>query len=175
MKKSFLFLGLFCFASASLFGAQKFPKAKAILYDGTGQKVGEAKFSEAPTGVKIFLKVKKITPGTHAMHIHSVGLCQWPDFKSAGPHFNPSAKHHGLANPQGPHAGDMPNFEVFQNGKAKIDLILDSVTLGEGKNSLLQPGGTSLVIHASADDEMTDPAGNSGPRIACGVIQEDVH
>ena len=161
-------------ASFAGLAKEKTPKAKAIIYNSEGNKIGEATFKQMQDGVKVALKVRKLTPGTHAIHLHSVGLCQWPDFQSAGPHFNPLAKHHGFANPKGPHAGDIPNFEVFQDGKAKLELLLESVTLKEGKNSLLQPGGTSLVIHANADDEKSDPAGNSGPRIACGVVQEEV-
>ena len=145
-------------------------KAKATLINAQGQKVGEAKLEETPNGVKITLKVENLPPGIHAFHIHEKGLCQSPDFKSAGGHFNPFGKKHGLKNPQGPHAGDLPNLVVGQDGKETLEIIASLVTLKPGKNSLFQPGGTSLVIHQGPDDYLSDPAGNAGPRIACGTI-----
>ena len=96
--------------------------------------------------------------------------CDAPDFKTAGPHFNPESKKHGLQNPDGPHAGDMNNFTASKNGRAKATITNDRVTLGQGANSLLANGGVALVVHAKADDMKTDPAGNAGDRIACGVI-----
>jgi Cu-Zn family superoxide dismutase len=104
------------------------------------------------------------------MHIHTVGECHGPNFKSAGAHFNPFGKRHGMQNKDGPHAGDLPNFEVRADGTAQVEVTSLHVTLGQGKNSLLPSGKTCLVIHADADDEITDPAGNAGIRIACGVI-----
>lgn len=144
--------------------------AKATLVNTQGQKVGEAKLTETPQGVKIELKVGNLPPGVHAFHIHEKSVCTPADFASAGGHFNPFGKHHGLKNPQGPHAGDLPNLTVGPDGKAIIEVVASLVTLKEGKNSLFQPGGTSLMIHADPDDEMSDPAGNAGPRIACGPI-----
>ncbi|MDD2903549.1 MAG: superoxide dismutase family protein [Syntrophales bacterium] len=145
-------------------------KAKTTLVNPQGQKVGEATLEETSHGVKIILKVENLPPGVHAFHIHEKGLCNPPDFKSAGGHFNPFGKKHGLKNPQGPHAGDLPNLVVGQDGKETIEVIASLVTLKPGKNSLFQPGGTSLVVHQGPDDYMTDPAGNAGPRIACGTI-----
>jgi len=146
--------------------------AKAVLVNNQGQKVGEATFTETPQGVKIALQVENLPPGAHACHIHEKGLCSLPDFQSAGAHFNPLGKQHGLKNPRGPHAGDLPNLLVGPDGRGSLVTVAASVTLKEGKNSLLQPGGTSLMIHANPDDDMTDPAGNAGPRIACGVISK---
>jgi Cu-Zn family superoxide dismutase len=147
------------------------PTAKATLVNPQGQKVGEATLTQTDNGVKIELVVENLPPGVHAFHIHEKGLCQGPDFKSAGGHFNPFHKQHGLNNPQGPHAGDLPNITVGPDGKAKVTEMAKLVTLKAGeKNSLFQPGGTSLVIHVGPDDNVSDPAGDAGPRIACGPI-----
>jgi len=144
--------------------------AKSTLVNTQGQKVGEATLTETAQGVKIDLRVENLPPGVHAFHIHEKGDCHGPDFASAGGHFNPSGKHHGLKNPQGPHAGDLPNLTVGPDGRGSATAVNTLVTLKEGKNSLFQPGGTSLVIHEKADDDVSDPAGNAGPRIACGPI-----
>ncbi|MFA4902331.1 MAG: superoxide dismutase family protein [Desulfobaccales bacterium] len=145
--------------------------AKATLVNNQGQKVGEATLTETPQGVKIVMTVENLPPGEHAFHIHAKSTCTMPDFMGAGGHFNPFDKKHGLKNPAGPHAGDLPNITVGPDGKAKVEAWASQVTLKEGqKNSLFQPDGTSLVIHAAPDDNVTDPAGNAGPRIACGPI-----
>jgi Cu-Zn family superoxide dismutase len=147
------------------------PAAKATLINPQGQKVGEAALTETPQGVKIVLKVENLPPGDHACHIHGKGACNSPDFMTAGGHFNPFGKKHGLKNSEGPHAGDLPDVKVGQDGKGSLEVVATLVTLKEGpKNSLFQPEGTSLVIHANPDDNITDPAGNAGARLACGTI-----
>jgi Cu-Zn family superoxide dismutase len=142
----------------------------ADLLDGQGKSIGGATLIQEKAGVRIVVKASGMTPGAHGFHIHAVGECHGPDFKSAGGHFNPFMKKHGRNNPEGPHAGDLPNLVVGSDGTVKAEVMATLVTLGDGPNSLFQPGGTCLVIHAAADDEVTDPAGNAGARVACGVI-----
>lgn len=145
--------------------------AKAALVNAQGQQVGQATLTQIHDGVKIQLTVENLPPGVHAFHIHAKGDCQGPDFKSASGHFNPFNKEHGVNNPKGPHAGDLPNLTVGSDGKGSLTVTNTMVTLESGpKNSLFQEGGTSLVIHADPDDYKTDPAGNAGARIACGPI-----
>jgi len=156
--------------SASLPLVAQQNSVKVELKDLQGASVGTATLSAAAGGgVSIALDVKSLAPGEHAFHVHQVAKCE-PPFASAGPHFNPEGKKHGLENPAGSHAGDMNNFTVGSDGTARISVTNKQVTLGDGANSLFANGGTSLVIHAKADDMKTDPAGNAGDRIACGVI-----
>jgi Cu-Zn family superoxide dismutase len=145
-------------------------RAAAPLRNAEGQVLGMAIFTQEAQGVRISVTVKGLSPGEHGIHIHSVGKCEPPDFLSAGPHFNPTNKKHGLTNPEGPHAGDLPNLVVGEDGSAVYEHITDRVTLTPGELSLFDEDGSSLVIHAGPDDQMTDPAGNSGARVLCGVI-----
>lgn len=146
--------------------------ANADILNAQGERIGTAKIQPSRDGVRITVEVSQLPAGTHGIHIHNVGKCQGPAFASAGPHLNPASKEHGKDNPKGPHAGDLLNLQVNADGTGSALLESTEATLGEGPNSLFHEGGTSLVIHAAADDYKTDPAGNSGARIACGVIQK---
>jgi Cu-Zn family superoxide dismutase len=142
------------------------------LKDTNGQSVGSAILSEGKggSGVTIKLNLTKLAPGEHAIHFHQVAKCEAPAFTTAGGHFNPDQKQHGLQNLAGPHAGDMPNFTVKADGTSKATVTDPRVNLGAGDHSLFTNGGTALVIHAKADDMKSDPAGNAGDRVACGAI-----
>lgn len=144
--------------------------AEAILKDKNGKQVGAATLIETAEGVRLAVTGYRLPPGAHGLHIHAVGLCEPPEFTSAGAHFNPGRKQHGRTNPAGPHAGDLPNLVVAASGEGGLDITTKAITLGPGPNSVLGDKPTALVVHANPDDDKTDPTGNSGGRIACGVI-----
>ncbi len=169
------FLPIFVLSIAVV--AKSTPKTTVELKDAQGKSVGTAVLwssagKKAEPGVFIKLNLHDLPPGEHALHFHGKAQCDPPDFKSAGPHFNPDGKKHGLENPEGHHAGDMNNFTVNAKGHARLRVLNKGVTLGDDSHSLFSNGGTALVVHAKADDLKTDPAGNAGDRIACGVIKK---
>jgi superoxide dismutase, Cu-Zn family len=161
--------GLLAGLTVSSVSAQT-PTATAEIKNAQGQTVGNATFTAQGSGVQVSGTVRNLPAGQHGIHIHDVGQCVPADFASAGGHFNPEGKQHGLQNPQGAHAGDLPNLVVAADGTGTISATATRAALGTGTNQLGKSGGTALVIHADADDEKTDPTGNSGGRIACGVI-----
>ena len=160
--------------SAAAQNPQPVKQIKVKLTTSQGQPAGTAVFKQEKDGVRVKVSLENIPFGEHGVHIHQNPSCDPPDFKSAGAHFNPTGKQHGFQNPMGHHAGDTPtNVSVGEDHMGSASWLLTDVTLEPGApNSLLSNGGTSIVVHEHADDMKTDPSGNSGNRIACGVIRQ---
>ncbi len=148
---------------------------RAELRNPGGQTVGAATFTEGGGGVHIVLEVHGLPPGAKGVHVHEVGRCEPPSFTSAGSHFNPGKRQHGTLNPQGPHAGDLPNITIAPDGTGRLEITTDRITLRGGSLSVFDADGSALVVHAAPDDLRTDPTGNSGARAACGVILREEH
>ena len=172
IRNLLLIPALLCICAAAALADTAPKSANADIMNAQGAKIGTAKLKAVSGGVQIMVKVAGLPAGDHGIHIHTVGKCEGPAFTTAGGHFNPTMAHHGVNNTMDPHphAGDLPNLTVGADGKGSASVLDKDVTLGDGANSLFHDGGTSLVIHAKADDLMSDPSGNSGDRIACGVI-----
>ncbi|MFC7370935.1 superoxide dismutase family protein [Fictibacillus iocasae] len=146
---------------------------KVNLMDAKGRNSGTAQLKQTAEGVEIKVNAKGLTPGEHGIHFHEIGKCEAPSFESAGKHFNPEKKKHGFNNPEGFHAGDIPNLKADKKGTAKVTFVSQNVTLAKGSpNALLKKGGTAIVVHEKADDYKTDPSGNSGGRVLCGEIKK---
>lgn len=146
-------------------------KASAQLFDAKGAKSGTAILTENGDGLKLQVQASGLASGTYGMHLHMVGKCEGPKFESAGSHWNPSAKQHGLENPQGAHGGDLPNLEAVTGKATDYTREVKGATLSKGTMSVLDTDGTAIVIHAKPDDYKTDPSGNSGDRVICGVFE----
>lgn len=144
--------------------------ATADLRDAQGRTVATATLVQDGGEVDITMNATNLPPGPHGFHLHETGTCTPPDFTSAGGHFAPQSRQHGFENPAGPHAGDLPNLDVAADGTARVTIENERVTLTGGPASLFDADGTALVVHAGPDDYRTDPSGDSGARIACGVI-----
>lgn len=145
--------------------------ASATIIDGSGGTIGTAMFTEDATGrLHVNVHVYGLTPGLHGIHVHAVGQCTGPAFTSAGGHHNPLGAQHGLESPAGAHAGDLPNLIVNANGRGHLDAVSELATLSVGSVSVFDSDGSAIVIHAAEDDQVTNPTGNSGARVACGVI-----
>jgi Cu-Zn family superoxide dismutase len=158
-------------AAASKKSAPATPPATAEVKTADGKDVGIVTLTQTRSGVRLSGSLNGLPAGEHALHVHSVGKCE-PPFTSAGPHFNPAQKKHGKLNPEGHHAGDMDNIVVPASGNLALKMVNKDITLEKGKpNSVFQEGGTAVVVHAAKDDYTTDPTGNAGDRIACGVVK----
>ncbi|UOR14064.1 superoxide dismutase family protein [Halobacillus amylolyticus] len=143
---------------------------ESALYNQAGDRIGTVTLTEQPGGVEVKVKAEGLEAGPHGIHIHEFPKCEGPDFKSAGNHFNPTQKKHGLMNQKGAHVGDLPNIDAESSGMADAKLMLPEATLKDGQTSLLRKEGTSVVIHSGPDDGMSQPAGDSGDRVACAEI-----
>ena len=153
-------------AGCAISAQAKLTTARAVLHDTSGKEVGKARLQQVGKGIKVTLQASKLAAGTHGVHIHTVGKCDAPDFASAGSHWNPTGRQHGKDNPAGMHKGDLPNMVIGSNGRGTLAFTVDGAVLGD----LLDADGAAVVVHATADDYHTDPSGNSGARIACGVL-----
>lgn len=141
--------------------------AVAMLRTSAGADAGRATATEVSGGLRFTVDVKDMPPGTHGVHAHTTGRCDAPGFETAGPHWNPTAMKHGTMNPQGPHQGDVPNLIIDSGGRGTVAATIPGATMA----GLLDADGAAFVVHAGPDDLKTDPSGNSGGRIACGVFQ----
>ncbi|RCW66932.1 superoxide dismutase family protein [Saliterribacillus persicus] len=171
MKYSFALLTLFILVVSGCSQDEDSP-IEVALYNTTNDRVGSATFVEGNNEVKVNIKLEGLEPGFHGIHMHESPLCEGPDFKSAGNHFNPTGKEHGLMHPDGAHLGDFVNIEVDPAGTVETELVLSDVTLLDGDKSLLREEGTSIIVHEKEDDGISQPSGDAGDRIVCGVLSK---
>jgi Cu-Zn family superoxide dismutase len=172
MKTALVTLTALALAGCATMGAPAGQRATADLKNAQGQSIGTATFAEQADGtVRVAVRTRGLTPGKHGIHVHAVGRCEPAGFATAGGHHNPLGAKHGIGAPGGPHAGDLPNLEADSTGSARYETTTDRLTLRDGTVSVFDADGSALVIHEKEDDQRTDPAGESGARVACGVIQ----
>lgn len=146
------------------------PSAGATLVASDGSARGTVTVMQATDGLHVMVRAAGVTPGAHAVHVHTTGSCTPPDFTSAGGHWNPTGRQHGKDNPAGMHMGDMPNMLVGADGTGELEYVISGGMIRGGATPLLDADGAAVVIHAKADDNKSDPAGNAGGRVACGVL-----
>ena len=169
MKQAFKLAACALLLSSCATMAPDSPPATAVVRPASGSQVhGTVKFTQVGTRVRIDAEIAALTPGLHGMHIHDKGDCSTPDATSAGPHFNPAAKKHGAPDSLERHAGDLGNLKADEYGKATLSMMVDGISVGKGVDGVI---GRGLIVHAGGDDLKTDPTGNSGDRIGCGVIE----
>lgn len=155
---------------AALLGPSEPVNARAELRNATGETLGTAQLTQIGRVVRIVMELRGLPPGARAVHVHEVGRCDPPAFTSAGNHFNPGGKQHGVLNPRGPHAGDLPNITIEADGTGRLETATELISLHGGRTSVFDADGSALVVHAAPDDFRTDPTGNAGARLLCGVI-----
>jgi Cu-Zn family superoxide dismutase len=172
MRTAVMLSGVVLGATLLAAGPATAQSANAVLINPDGEEIGNVALEQLERGVRIYGRAEGVPPGVHAFHIHETGTCEPPEFQSAGGHYNPTDEQHGWNNPQGHHAGDFPNVHVQDDGVLAVEYFSDAVTLGEGETTLFDEDGSAVVMHEGADDYQTDPAGAAGPRIACGVVEQ---
>lgn len=145
-------------------------RAQASMRDASGATRAAAVLTQQASGVRIGINASGMMPGIYGAHVHAVGRCDAPDFTTAGAHWNPSGQQHGRDNPQGAHAGDLPNFAVGSDGSGSMSFTIPGARLTGGANPLMDADRAAVIVHAAPDDYRTDPSGNSGARVACGVV-----
>ncbi len=158
-------------AAAPMGDANSASSARAVLRDAQGAEVGTVRMRPTDAGVEFAIELVGMPAGAHGIHVHETGDCTPPGFTSAGGHFNPEGRQHGTEDPDGAHAGDLPNVTVQADGTGSLTTTNSRVTLADGATSLFKTGGTAIVVHAGPDDYRTDPSGDSGDRLACGVVE----
>ena len=146
------------------------PSATAVLHDALGNEKAQATVTQVGPDLRVRVTAAGMAPGTYGVHIHAIGRCEAPGYASAGPHWNPTRHQHGKDNPQGMHLGDLPNLVIGSDGRGSLEYSVGGAVLREGTNILLDSDGAALIIHAGPDDYKTDPSGNSGSRMVCGIL-----